>query len=163
MKRLTNVSTYWNQSSKIRLDKHMSERINTNESYTLRAIKSGPAELHPDAIKTVRNTLDRCVELLPLTPHLFVTLVAGDSIVTDDGGCGFGVYMCGIQHIALAGCIPDEFPASEKEWLYYLAESVVHECIHYQNELAGTLDTESEEETELRTKEIIDRICGERR
>ena len=88
------------------------------------------------------HLIDRDWETLKLPPHLFVTVVGADAVLVDDEHC-HAVYMEGIKAIYVAG-------GSDNSDLGEIARSVIHECVHYLQEIEGRLtgSKENEEEAE---------------
>ena len=121
--------------------------------FTLRVID--PDErVGRDVVHAVKDAISKAYDSLKLPPHLFVSIVAGE-VISDESGAGFGVYLQGAQCILIAGLMPDSWPGTHAEWLLDVRTSVVHECVHYLQDVQGTLDGSDENEREA------ERLCME--
>ncbi len=126
--------------------------------YTIRALDG----VEYRAFQAVNSAVNLTFLKLQLPGHLFITMVPGDHLRTGDGDdqCGFAVYQEGARQILIAGLKPEGMdpPISDQEWLEELMVSIVHEVIHYKQELDGTLigSPENEEEAERLAYEVLE-------
>lgn len=125
--------------------------------YTLRIPATGfEAALQRNVIRSVQSALSDAFDCLDLPGHLFVTIVNGDSIATDEGH-GWALYMSGIASIVVAGLKPEAIEQSDFEFLAEVEKSVIHECVHYWQDMERRLigSSENEDEAELITGQIV--------
>ncbi len=130
--------------------------IHTCPDFSVRYIDTEHGCIRPEVINTVVRMAEKVFRERPaVKPHLFITIVGGESL----GGEGFGLYHSGMQHIAFAGLYPEGVEGLDYEhWLSELRVCVAHEMIHYEQELAGTL--EASEENELETERLAYELAG---
>lgn len=125
----------------------MNEKICTSPIFTLRVLNR--EEVNEAAITVVQRTLLFACSELKIPPHIFVTIVPGDAVKSAND-IGFACYLSGQQQIFIPGIMPvpidEEFDFND--WLRFLAESTVHELVHYIQELEGRLKEDCEEECE---------------
>lgn len=127
----------------------------TFDDFTIRVIDSEFGKVERDVIQSVIDMATEVFAKRNLPPHLFITIVAGESL----GGEGFGLYHSGMQHVAIAGLYPEGIDGLDRhQWLDELRVSVAHELIHYEQELNGTL--ESSEANELLTERLAYELAG---
>ena len=120
------------------------------EKYTIRLARGDhDHEVSRVDIIAVQAAVNHGMGSLKLDGHLFVTIIPGTSI--QDGpepeDHVFGLYHQGLQHIAVAGICPEDWPTGE-DWIDSLKITVLHEMVHYWQELNGKLDGTEENETE---------------
>lgn len=104
-------------------------------------------QINHKAIAAVMDGIHAAFGSLDIQPHLFVTIVPGDTIASEDGH-GFALYLAGLQMVGVAGLKPENWPDTDEEWLRQLKISTVHECAHYMQELNGRLDGSQANEDE---------------
>lgn len=130
--------------------------------YTMRAINSIHGAIEPEIFDILSNVAQKILDYLKIEEHLFITVVAGTHIVTggEPEDAGFGAYTTGLRSIIIAGLIPDEddpdFEFTREEWIDGLKETLIHEIVHYKQDLDEIL--EETEENELITEEMAKRL-----
>ena len=130
--------------------------------YTMRTISSIHGTIEPEIFDILSNVTLKILDYLKIEEHLFITVVAGTHIVTGDGpeDAGFGAYTTGLRSIIIAGLIPDDddpdFDFTREEWIDSLKETLIHEIIHYKQDLDEVL--EDTEENESLTEEMTRRL-----
>lgn len=132
------------------MNKTGSTVISHNKKFSIRVINEGPAEADIRALVAIEAAVKEGMEKLNLPGHLFVTALYADSIATSEHDCGFACYWDGMQSVLIAASKPEEWPESHDDWLKSLRESVLHELVHYKQDLEGRLtgSPENEEEAE---------------
>lgn len=120
----------------------MSLNLVHNDNYTIRFIE-GPVEFDQDVCETVQAAVRFTMDALNLPGHLFVTVLGANTMKFGEGEdeCGFGLYHSGMQHVAICGGVkPDDVDCDKEEWSRQIFITVVHEIVHYWQELRGQLD-----------------------
>jgi len=81
--------------------------------------------------------------------HLFITVIGTVALRCgpNENDFGFGLYHSGMCHIAVCGSMPEE-ETDKEHWLRELRKTVIHEIIHYKQDLDGTLGASEENEQE---------------
>jgi hypothetical protein len=130
----------------------------SDNEFTLRAIKHELIDW--ETMQAVNDALHMTFSFLGLPPHLFVTIVPGDTIATEDGGQGWAVYLSGAECVLVAGLKPEGVTMNQSEWIREVQKSVIHECIHYWQEQTGKLDGSqaNEDEADRIADEVVKRI-----
>lgn len=110
-------------------------RILHTDRYTIREIVTKDG-VSGEAWNQVVEATEFAFNELNLPGHLFITVIECGQICMDDG-CGVGNYSEGSQSILIAGELDEEFKEmgmKQDEFLFELATTVIHECIHYKED-----------------------------
>jgi hypothetical protein len=133
--------------------------------YTMMAV-----ERHGDVVQEeVFDELLRATEFtfreLALTKHLFISALAAAWMEVgeaEDGEPCFasGVYHRSLQSLAIcAGPMPDDphWEGNESKWRDWIISTLIHEIIHFWQDLNGTLGGPGTEQiAEAKTEELVD-------
>lgn len=124
-------------------------------------------EITPLAFFVILKAAEYCIEKLQLPPHVFITIVPGETLKSGDGAdeCGWACYFHHWAHVGIAGIQPSTGPLAEdrSEWLYQLQVCTAHELIHYRQELDGMPEDERETDADRRAEPLIREMYNERR
>lgn len=158
-----------------------SNLISNNEKYSLRVVFNEEREVTQEALDVINLAVDFTLSELGVKEnHLYVTVVAGESLYTggdyewrsgtlfgfglfktmsglNPNAYGFGLYHSGIQHAIIAGVMPDlkNIPdLTHDTWIEELAKTAIHETIHFWQDINGKMSEDCETEAEKLTEEL---------
>ncbi len=111
-------------------------KILHTDKYTIREIVTDKG-VSEEAWNQIIDATEFAFNELGLSGHLFITVIECGQICNDDG-CGVGNYSEGSQSVIIAGEIDEEFKEmglTQEDFLVELATTVIHECLHYKEDL----------------------------
>jgi hypothetical protein len=116
--------------------------------FTVRTIP-GNCQFSPGAFDAVVESVEFAMSRLDLHGHLFITVVGTEALRTGPGenDCGFGLYLSGLQAIAVCGSMTEQ-ETDLNHWMGEIKKTVIHEIVHYWQDLEGILDSSEENEAE---------------
>ena len=132
------------------------------EAYVMRVIRSKHGMPSADVINHVCDCLEKTfLEIFDELPgiDLFVTLTGAHVFANgpNESDQALGIYHSGLFHVALCGLPPDE-DIEGFDFIAELRKTIIHELLHFSQEIHGVMMAEAGEELEIETDNETDKI-----